>query len=230
MTLDQWLALFQRPADAIGAVLFLLVFPIYHTAYPLLMRVFPNQAAKSRFDLYRRSWIERLLERNDVVAAAQLTRNLTMVNTLLASSTLILMGVSANILIQLRQAEALPQIQAWQAQPEAPAAKLLLLIISFGVAFAYCMTSLRHLGHFNLVIGTDPKLIDEEEGSAVEYFATLINRASNRYTLATRCLFSASPLFLWLFDTWLFILLTLFWGVKFIGFQDFAHVLRRRRR
>jgi uncharacterized membrane protein len=230
MTLDQWLALFQRPEDALGAALFLLVFPIYHTAYPLLMRVFPNQAAKSRFDLYRRSWIERLLARNDVVAAAQLTRNLTMVNTLLASSTLILMGVSANILIQLPQVEALPQSAALQAAPEATAAKLLLLIISFGVAFAYCMTSLRHLGHFNLVIGTDPKLIDAEEGSAVEYFATLINRASNRYTLATRCLFSASPLFLWLFDTRLFILLTLFWGVKFIGFQDFAHVLRRRRR
>lgn len=230
MTLDQWLALFQRPVDAIGFALFLLVFPLYHTAYPLLMRVFPNQAAKSRFDLYRRSWIERLLERNDVVAAAQLTRNLTMVNTLLASSTLILMGVSANILIQLPQVDVLPQTQVWEARPEATAAKLLLLIISFGVAFAYCMTSLRHLGHFNLVIGTDPKLIDAEEGSAVEYFSTLINRASNRYTLATRCLFSASPLFLWLFDTWLFILLTLFWGVKFIGFQDFAHVLRRRRR
>lgn len=230
MTLDQWLALFQRPEDAIGFALFVLVFPIYHTVYPLLMRVFPNQAAKSRFDLYRRSWIERLLARDDVVAAAQLTRNLTMVNTLLASSTLILMGVSANILIQMPKVEALSQARVWEAQPEATAAKLLLLIISFGVAFAYCMTSLRHLGHFNLVIGTDPKLIDAEEGSAIEYFATLINRASNRYTLATRCLFSASPLFLWLFDTWLFILLTLFWGVKFIGFQDFAHVLRRRRR
>jgi uncharacterized membrane protein len=153
-----------------------------------------------------------------------------MVNTLLASSTLILMGVSANILIQMPQVDVLPQTQVWEARPEATAAKLLLLIISFGVAFAYCMTSLRHLGHFNLVIGTDPKLIDAEEGSAIEYFSTLINRASNRYTLATRCLFSASPLFLWLFDTWLFILLTLFWGVKFIGFQDFAHVLRRRRR
>jgi uncharacterized membrane protein len=230
MTLDQWLALFQRPEDAIGFALFVLVFPIYHTVYPLLMRVFPNQAAKSRFDLYRRSWIERLLARDDVVAAAQLTRNLTMVNTLLASSTLILMGVSANILIQMPKVEVLSQARVWEAQPEATAAKLLLLIISFGVAFAYCMTSLRHLGHFNLVIGTDPKLIDAEEGSAIEYFATLINRASNRYTLATRCLFSASPLFLWLFDTWLFILLTLFWGVKFIGFQDFAHVLRRRRR
>jgi len=229
MTLDQWLALFQRPEDLIGFVLFVLVFPIYHTTYPLLMRLFPNKAAKSRFDLYRRSWIERLLARDDVVAAAQLTRNLTMVNTLLASSTLILMGVSANILIQMSQGDVLPQARVWETRPEATAAKLLLLIISFGVAFAYCMTSLRHLGHFNLVIGTDPKLIDAEEGSAIDYFATLINRASNRYTLATRCLFSASPLFLWLFDTWLFILLTLFWGVKFIGFQDFAHVLRRRR-
>jgi len=229
MTVDQWLALFQRPEDLIGFVLFVLVFPIYHTTYPLLMRLFPNKAAKSRFDLYRRSWIERLLARDDVVAAAQLTRNLTMVNTLLASSTLILMGVSANILIQMSQGDVLPQARVWETRPEATAAKLLLLIISFGVAFAYCMTSLRHLGHFNLVIGTDPKLIDAEEGSAIDYFATLINRASNRYTLATRCLFSASPLFLWLFDTWLFILLTLFWGVKFIGFQDFAHVLRRRR-
>ena len=40
MTLDQWLALFQRPVDAIGFALFLLVFPLYHTAYPLLMRAF----------------------------------------------------------------------------------------------------------------------------------------------------------------------------------------------
>ncbi|MEJ2343044.1 MAG: DUF599 family protein [Gemmatimonadales bacterium] len=92
------------------------------------------------------------------------------------------------------------------------------------------MTSLRHLGHFNLVIGADPDVVREVEGSPVEYFSTLINRASNRYTLAVRCFYSASPLFLWLFDAWFFIALTLFWGIKFIGFQDFAHVLRKPRR
>jgi hypothetical protein len=42
-----------------------------------------------------------------------------------------------------------------------------------------------------------------------------------------RCLFSASPLFLWLFDTRLFVLLTLFWGFKFMGLQDFS--LRHKR-
>jgi uncharacterized membrane protein len=194
------------------------------------MRRFPNHAAKTRLDLFRRSWIEGLVERRDIIAAAQQTRNLTMVNSLLASSALLLMGVSANILVRLPEVsdELPPHIGSWETHPDVLAAKLLLLIMVFGVAFGYFMTSLRHLGHFSLVIGADPKLVDEYEGSSVEYFAALINRASNRHTLAVRCLYSASPLFLWLFDPWLFVALTLFWGLKFIAYQDFAHVLPRR--
>jgi hypothetical protein len=91
------------------------------------------------------------------------------------------------------------------------------------------MTSLRHLGHFNVVIGADPHVIELYEGSAVDYLSTLINRASNRYTLAVRCLYSASPLFFWLFDTRLFVGVTLFWALKFIGFQDFAFGFLHRR-
>jgi len=91
------------------------------------------------------------------------------------------------------------------------------------------VNKLHATGNFNLVIGADPELIREHEGPPEDYFSALINRASNRYTLAVRCLYSASPLFLWIFDRWFFLGLTLFWGVKFIGFQDFAHVLRRPR-
>lgn len=226
MFIDRLALLFEYPVDAAGFILFVLIFPIYHAVYPRLMRLFPNYAAKMRLDLYRRSWIEGLLERRDIIAAAQQTRNLTMVNSLLASSALLLMGVTANILVKLPQvSEDLPHIGTWEAHPDVLAAKLLLLIVVFGVAFGYFMTSLRHLGHFSLVIGADPRLVEEHEGSSVDYFAALINRASNRHTLAVRCLYSASPLFLWLFDPWLFIALTLFWGLKFIAFQDFAHVL-----
>ena len=63
--------------------------------------------------------------------------------------------------------------------------------------------------------------------ASMVYRPALVNRASNRYTLAVRCFYSASPLFLWLFDSWFFIALTLFWSIKFIAFQDFAHVLRQ---
>lgn len=227
----QWLILLENPADAAGLILWLLVFPIYHAAYPWLIRLFPARAAKARIDLFRRSWIEGLLARRDIIAAAQQTRNLTMVNSALATSALILMGVTANVLIRFPAfQETLAEPGASAMHPDAQAVKLFLLIVVFAVAFAYCMTSLRHLGHFNLVIGADPDLVREVEGSPVEYFSALINRASNRYTLAVRCFYSASPLFLWLFDAWFFIALTLFWGIKFIGFQDFAHVLRKPRR
>ncbi len=231
MNTARWLALFSSPVDIAAFVLYCLVFPIYHAAYPVLMRLFPTHAAKGRIDLFRRSWIQGILERRDIMAAAQQTRNLTMVNSLLGSSTLILMGVTANLLIQYPQLDGaeLAMPADIHRNPDLVSAKLFLLIVVFAVAFSYCMTALRHLGHFNLVIGADPALIEREEGSSVDYFAALINRASNRYTLAVRCLYSASPLFLWLFDAWFCIALTLFWAVKFIGFQDFAHVLRTKR-
>ncbi len=226
----QWLVLFNDPVDAAGLILFLTVFPVYHAIYPSLIKVFPGYAAKVRVDAFRRSWIEGLLERQDIIAAAQQTRNLTMVNSLLASSALILMGVTANVLIRFPTFdEALTEPVAWSRHPDAQAVKLFLIMVVFAVAFSYCMTSLRHLGHFNLVIGADPKLIAELEGPPVDYFTALVNRASNRYTLAVRCFYSASPLFLWLFDPWFFIAVTGFWGIKFIVFQDFAHVLRQRR-
>ena len=138
------------------------------------------------------------------------------------------MGFSANLLLRSGEfAHELPKI--WDTHPDALAGKLLLLILIFAIAFGYCMTSLRHLGHFNLVIGADPALIEEHEGSSVDYFSNLINRSSNRHTLAVRCLYSASPVFLWMFDPLSFIALTVFWGMKFIGYQDFVHVLSRLR-
>ena len=89
------------------------------------------------------------------------------------------------------------------------------------------MTSLRHLSHFSLVVGTDPDLIEELDGSALKYLSNLINRASNRHTLAVRCLYSATPVFFWLFDVRLFVGLTAFWAFKFIVLQDFSYRVRR---
>ena len=208
-----WASLFQQPVDVIGFALFLLVFPIYHGVYPLLAQRRPGLAAKGKVDVYRRSWIEGILANRDTITAVQQTRNLAMVNSLLASSSLILMGFTANVLIRTNPGTGNSDTQA---------VKLFLLIITLSVAFAYSMTSLRHLGHFNLVIGADPAVIEEFEGPPADYFAAMVNRASNRYTLAVRCLYSASPLLVWLFDSWSFLGLTLLWGVKFIGFQDFV--------
>ncbi|RMH18943.1 MAG: DUF599 domain-containing protein [Acidobacteria bacterium] len=223
-----WLPpLFEGPLDLIGFVLFVLVFPLYHGFYPWLARLWPNRAARTRFDLFRESWIEGLIERRDLIAAAQQTRNLTMVNSILVSSSLILMGLTANVLVQLPVLDpSLPHPADWSVHPEVVREKLYLLILVFALAFSFCMTSLRYLGNFVLVIGADPKLVEREEGSPVRYFSALINRASHRYTLGVRAFYSAFPLFAWLFDARIFVALCLFWGIKLVFFQDFSHLLR----
>lgn len=224
MTPNQWPLIFSNPIDIIGLILFVIVFPVYHVIYPFVSRIFRKQAARKRFDLFRESWIEGLIERRDIIAAAQQTRNLTMVNSVLVSSSLILMGVVGNLLLQL------PQVtdkgigpHNWAEHPDIIRVKLYLLIFVFAVAFSYFMTALRHLGHFVLVIGADPALVKEHKGSAVKYYSSLINRASYRYTLGVRYLYSAIALFGWLFDPYIFIIIVIFFGVKFIIFQDFTH-------
>jgi uncharacterized membrane protein len=217
-----WQLIIRNPADLAGAILFLLVFPIYHGLYPVLLPHFGNRATKVHIDPLRRSWIIGILERQDIVLAVQQTRNLSMVNSLLASSSLILMGLCANLLIRgPGDLTGASSPFTWIANTQAVPAKVFLLMLVFAVSFGYCMASLRHLGHFTLVIGADPESIALHQGDPIEYLSGLINRASNRHTLAVRSLYSASPLLVWIFDTPSFILLTLLWASKFVIFQDF---------
>lgn len=228
--MSPWSELFQTRLDVVGFVLFVLVFPVYHWLYPILARRSPHGTPKGRMDIMRRSWIEGLVERRDILAAAQQTRNLTMMNSLLGSAALILLGMTANALLTYPQVPVeVVHPASWEIHPAAVAAKLYLLFIVFAVAFSYYMAALRRLGQFILVIGADPALIEAEEGSAVDYLANLINKASNRYTLGVRSFFAAFPLFAWLFDPWLFLGITIFFACKFVGFQDFTHILKRRR-
>ena len=226
--MSPWNDLLQSPVDAIGLALYVLVFPVYHSLYPLVARRSPHGTAKGRMDIMRRSWIEGLIERREIVAAAQQTRNLTMMNSLLGSAALILLGMTANILLTYPKVSTqIAHPESWDLHPGAVSVKLYLLILVFAMAFSYYMSALRRLGQFNLVVGADPKLVDSEEGSMVDYLTALINRASNRYTLGVRAFFSSFPLFAWLFDSWVFLGLTLFFGIKFLAFQDFGRLLKR---
>jgi uncharacterized membrane protein len=207
-TVRSLLAAFERPVDVAAFALWALVFPLYHTIYPRLARWLPGRTTAAQVDALRRSWISRVLESGDVVAAAQLTRNLNMVNTFLASSALIVLGFAANTVVG--RPDGADPVKA----------RVVFLIIVLAMAFGYFVNSLRHIGHFNLTIGADPSLVDRLHGSAVDHFADLLARASRRYTQGIRALYSVFPLFLWLVDGWLFLGVTALWAVWFVA-QDF---------
>ena len=204
----------MQTLDWIAFGAFVVVFPFYHSIYPTLAKLMPGKSAAARVDTLRHSWIEWLLDERRVVEAAQTTRNLTMVNTLLASSALILLGFTANIAHTTTDVSRLY--------------KLYLLMVVFAAAFSFFVTALRHIGYFNLTIGADPKIVEEREGDAVKFFSNMIGRASHRYTHGVRTFYSAFPLFLWVQSAELFLGLTLFWGIKFILFQDFGRQFGRK--
>ena len=149
--MSPWNDLLQSPVDAIGLALYVLVFPVYHSLYPLVARRSPHGTAKGRMDIMRRSWIEGLIERREIVAAAQQTRNLTMMNSLLGSAALILLGMTANILLTYPKVSTqIAHPESWDLHPGAVSVKLYLLILVFAMAFSYYMSALRRLGQFNL--------------------------------------------------------------------------------
>jgi uncharacterized membrane protein len=115
--------------------------------------------------------------------------------------------------------------RAPSANPSDPVvARLVLTVIVLAIACGYFVGSLRHLGHFNLTIGADPKLVDQLHGSAADYFSGLIARASLCHTQGLRAFYGVFPLFLWLFGGWLFLGATALWAIWFLA-QDF---LRRK--
>ncbi len=207
-TLRSLLAAFEQPVDGAALAVWVAVFPLYHVLYPRIARLLPGRTMAEQVDTLRRSWISRVLAKGDVLEAAQLTRNLNMVNTFLASSALILLGFAANTVVTRAD------------RPAPDAARIVLILIVLALAFGYFVNALRHIGHFNLTIGADPVLVDRLYGSAVDHFSDLLARASRRYTQGIRALYSVFPLFLWLFDSWLFLGVTVAWAAWFLA-QDF---------
>ena len=205
----EWLAApLKGPVDILGFALWVAVFPLYHTLYPRFARWIPGRTMAEQVDTLRRSWVSRVLASGDIVAAAHQTRNLNMVNTFLASSSVILIGFAANMVVGHTPLE------------DAEVARVVLVMVVLAAAFAHFVNSLRHIGHFTLTIGADPKLVDEMHGSAVDYFSGILARASLRYTQGVRTLYSVFPLFLWIFDRWLFLGATALWAAWFVV-QDF---------
>lgn len=213
---------FETAWDVAGVVAFVLVFPVYHLGYPLLARWRPGRTVRGRFDLLRESWIERILERGDILAAAHQTRNLTMVSSILVSSALLLIGLAANMLVQVSDGSG----GGSATETGAIRFKLYCLLLVLALAFSFFMTALRHLGNFVILIGADPELVRTQLGPPATYFAGLVNRASHRYTLGVRSFYATTPLLAWLVDARLFLGVSVLWGVKFILLQDFSPDLR----
>ena len=219
-----WTDLFDSPLTVIAFTTYLLVFPAYHfLLHPLRLR-FPRYATGQRFVRWRESWIRRILEQGDVTMAVQQMRNTTMVASLMASSTLLLIGIGGNFLFQISSTGA-----GFELVLTPIVFKIGLMIGVLAIAFTLFVNCLRRLGEFTVTIGANPKVMDETVGSAVGYLSELYGRANRLNGLGLRAIFSLFPLGLWLVGDWPFLILTILLGGRFVFVEDFAYLVRRRK-
>lgn len=172
------------------------------------------KTAKGKINIYRRSWVESVLESGDISAAVNQTRNLTMVATMFASSSLLILGAVANVYITRYQ----PQVGKFDAF----SMKVYLLMSVFGVSFLLFLFSLRHLNYFCVLLGAKRKVVEEIEGeSMVTMLSNRLNLAMNRYTLGARCYYYSLPVLAWFLNTWAFVAITLLITAMVIVTRDF---------
>ena len=78
------------PLDSFALAVFFICTIGYHNIYyPYKLSRTPMDTAKGKINLYRKSWVEEIVEKRDIQTAVQQVRNLTMVATMFASSSLL---------------------------------------------------------------------------------------------------------------------------------------------
>jgi len=108
--------------------------------------------------------------------------------------------------------------------------KVLILFGALAVAFIAFVQALNMIGRFTILIGADPKIMERGEGDAVGYLTALFIDALRTYRVGIHFLSALIPVLFWLFDPYLCIAVTLALFAKFIFFDDFVYLTRKRRR
>lgn len=201
--------------DVIALAIFFVCTVGYHLVYyPYMLSRSPMKTAKGKINIYRRSWIESVLESGDISTAVNQTRNLTMVATMFASSSLLILGAISNIYIT--------RYQPLAGKFDAFSIKVYLLMSVFGASFLLFLFSLRHLNYFCVLLGAKKKVVEEIEGTSMAaLLSTRLNLAMNRYTLGARCYYYSLAVLAWFLNTWAFVAITLLITVMVIITRDF---------
>jgi len=209
--------------DIAGIILFLFFTIVYHAGYYVYAQRYPLATVKGKVHLYRRTWIKRIIDRNDYILGVQAFRNLITSSSFMASSSLLVMGIVLNSMLRSPEeiAATLHVEDAGDLQ-----LKLGILIAVYAFSFMNFLFNIRFLNQLTVLMGADPDLIDHVEGvDAVEYFTAMLNSATNRYTFGQRGFYFSLAIIAWIFSSIAFVIVTAAIGIFLIAFMDFQRWL-----
>lgn len=153
----------------------------------------------------RVAWVERMIAENRDIAAVQTFRNSMMAATLMATTAVLLIFGILNLLANTeRLGAAFHGLNSWGSQePGMTVFKLMLIVVSFFVAFfafALAVRGYHHAGYLINVPGSGKR------GVAPQKTVQVLNRSSMYYMAGMRAYYFTVPLVLWVFGpVWMFL-------------------------
>jgi len=214
--------------DYVGLGIFLVLFFGYQYTYFFISHNLKKETRESRINKYRSHWLDIIIGENQSTFAIQTIRNLTMTNTFLVSLTMILMGglisvLSANLnLIQtLETIDRLDSGTYFDYLRQHPVAVKILVGIFMLLISTYNFTlTLRILYNMNFTASSAMRLPE-----AKDFQLDQLRRQARHFITGLRSLYFFFGPMLWILDTTVMIVFTVFATVSFLRF-DFMHKIR----
>jgi len=217
--------MFQHAIDWVAFAALTGILPVYHLLLPMLRRKGERFTGGRRIRREMESWIRHITTERHAILAVQQMRNITMIAATLTSATLIIMTLSGSFL--LGGQDELPD-GTFALDPLT--FKVLILFGALAIAFIAFVQCLTRIGRFTILIGADPLTIERGEGDPVRFLTDMVISIARTFRTGIHFLTALIGVLFWVFDAWLCIGFTIVLGIKFVLFDDFPYLIRRRSR
>ncbi len=182
------------------------IFVVCIGTYAFLTRYMRGNGKNShrfRIELFRKSWLEKRIKKDEQIVIIQAVRNTIMASSIMASATVVAVPLLFGLIKAPQPFDGIPEIGS-------ETFKLALLLGVLVYATVMILFHLRLLQRFTLLVGSDLKQIRRLEGQEpVAFLAEMLNQAYREFSNALRALAYAVAIGLWFYGPHLFILATL---------------------
>jgi uncharacterized membrane protein len=176
-------------------------------------------------DAYRRTWMVRMIERDNRMVDVNIMRNLTRSSQFFASTTMLVLGALIALLGYVQQAldvvSGLPfTVKGTQRVIEI---KVLLLVVIFVYAFFKFSWGIRQLGFCSILVGAAPKQPKdnpEQYAPDINRIARITSSAGVNFNNGLRAYYFALAALAWFLHPWLMMIATA-WVVYVLYRREF---------
>ena len=197
--------------DVFAFVFFLVAWVGYATFATRYGTTVPS--LQTSMDGYRRTWMVRMIERDNRMVDVNIMRNLTRSSQFFASTTMLILGALVALMGYVQQAldvvSGLPfTVKGTQRAIEI---KMLLLVIIFVYAFFKFSWGIRQLNFCSILVGAAPKPPQgdpEQHAAHINRIARITSSASVNFNNGLRAYYFALAALAWFLHPWLMIVAT----------------------